>query len=408
MNFTHKKVVVVGGGAAGFFSAIVLADLKKDVEVIILEKTMQPLAKVKISGGGRCNVTHDCYEPQTLSLNYPRGSDVLKKAFYTFQPKDMIQWLQDRGVEVKVEHDGRIFPKSNSSSTIIQCFLQQAQDLNVSVRLHSEAESLEKLSDGWKVHLKEQEPIVCDCVVLATGGLKKSYELFTQLGHSLIEPVPSLFTFNIEDQRIDGLSGLSVSSVKLSIEGTSFSSRGPLLITHWGISGPGVLRLSAIAARYLYDQKYHAVVSVNWAPDLAEQKVREELLAMKNEFSNRPMSHTPGFGIPKNLWKRLLEFCSISEEKLWAHFSKKDVHELVQAISKTQFQINGKSTNKDEFVTCGGVPWKEVDHKTMESKISKGLFFTGEVLDSDGITGGFNFQNAWTTAWLAAHAIADR
>ncbi|MBM3207076.1 MAG: NAD(P)/FAD-dependent oxidoreductase [Chlamydiae bacterium] len=407
MNFTYNRVVVVGGGAAGFFTAIVLADLKKDVEVIILEKTMQPLAKVKISGGGRCNVTHDCYDPQTLSMNYPRGSDVLRKAFYTFQPKDMIQWLQDRGVEIKIEHDGRIFPKSNTSSTIIECFLKQAKDLNVKVQLHSEVQQLQKLEDGWRVQTKDQGSIDCDYLVLATGGLKKSYELFTQLGHTLIEPVPSLFTFNIKDERLDDLSGVSVSNAKLSIEGASFSSQGPLLITHWGVSGPGVLRLSAFAARYLHDSDYDATLCVNWAPQYAEHEVRESLLSLKKENSAKPIAYTPAFGIPKNLWKKLLEFCHIFEDKLWAHLSKQELHQLVQVIVKSQFKIQGKSTNKDEFVTCGGVSWKEVDHKTMESKVCKGLFFVGEVLDSDGVTGGFNFQNAWTTAWIAAHAIGD-
>lgn len=405
MSYSIKRIGIIGGGAAGFFAALIAAKLAPSSEVIIFEKTRQPLAKVKISGGGRCNVTHHCFDPITLSRYYPRGEDVLKKAFYTFQPQDMIDWLESKGVSLKVEADGRMFPSTNTSQTIIDCFTKEAKTLGVKIQLESEVLLIEKTSDGLCAHLKDGSQVVCKSILLATGGLQRSYALAEALGHTIIPPVPSLFTFNIKDPRLEKLSGVAASHVKVAIEGSGIEAVGPLLITHWGVSGPAILRLSAWGARYLADKGYKANLIVNWAPDVAEHKVREALIECKNTNASKPISATSLFGLPKNLWKKLVEFCQMPENKLWAHLSKSDLHALMQVVSRSVFAIDGKSTYKDEFVTCGGIPWKEIDPKTMQSRLCKGLFFAGEVVDSDGITGGFNFQNAWTTGWIAAHAM---
>lgn len=407
MSQSINRIGIIGGGAAGFFAAIVAASLAPSSEVIIFEKTRQPLAKVKISGGGRCNVTHNCFDPVALSRYYPRGEDVLKKAFYTFQPQDMIDWLESKGVALKVEADGRMFPSTNTSQTIIDCFMKEAKALGVKIQLESEVLQIEKMERGLLAHLKDGTAIECNSILLATGGLQRSYALAEALGHTVIPPVPSLFTFNIKDRRLEELSGVAASSVKVAIEGSSIESKGPLLITHWGVSGPAILRLSAWGARVLAEKGYKANLLVNWAPDLSEQKVRELLIECKNGNPSKPISLTPLFTLPKNLWKKLVEFCGIPEAKLWAHLSKSDLHALVQVVSRSVFPIDGKSTYKDEFVTCGGIPWKEIDPRTMQSRLCKGLFFAGEVVDSDGITGGFNFQNAWTTGWIAAHAMTS-
>jgi predicted Rossmann fold flavoprotein len=402
-----KTIGVIGGGAAGFFAALNLAIFRSDVKVIIFEKTRQPLAKVKISGGGRCNVTHHCFDPAVLSKYYPRGSDVLKRAFYTFQPTDMIEWLQERGVELKTEKDGRMFPVSNSSSTIIDCFLKLAKDLQVNIELESEITSIEKGEKSLLLHRREQEPVMCDSVLLATGGFQRSYELAKNVGHTVIDAVPSLFTFNISDPRLEDMSGVSAQSARVSLDESTLSAEGPLLITHWGLSGPSILRLSAWAARILHERKYQGTLIVHWASDHTEKDVREALVNARSEHSSKIISLTPFFGLSKKLWKRLTDFCQIEENKVFSHLSKADLHSLVQVIVNSRFSILGKSTNKDEFVTCGGIPWKEIDPKTMQSKVCPGLYFAGEVVDSDGITGGFNFQNAWTTGWIAAKAMAS-
>ena len=405
---SKRRIGIIGGGAAGFFAALIAAEIDKEAEVIIFEKTRQPLAKVRVSGGGRCNVTHNCFDPQVLSSHYPRGAESLKKLFYEFQPQDMINWLSDRGVSLKVEADGRMFPVSNSSSTIIDCFVKQAQVLGVQIRLESEILRIEKTEWGLTVHTKEDDRIDCDAVLLATGGAQRSYLLAQGLGHTMMPAVPSLFTFNIKDLRIDELSGVAVNHVKISIEGSGIHAEGPLLITHWGMSGPAVLRLSAWAARYLSEKEYKGVLVINWVPMLAEHQVREALLEAKRGSASKAICLTPLFALPKNLWRKVLAHCHILDTKLFAHLSKVDVHELVQALCHSRFTIDGKSTNKEEFVTCGGIPWKEINQKTMESKLCKGLYFAGEVVDTDGITGGFNFQNAWTTGWIAAHAMTHR
>lgn len=403
---THKRRLgIIGGGAAGFFAALVAAKLSPETEVIIFEKTRQPLAKVKISGGGRCNVTHNCFDPVALSRFYPRGSDVLKKAFYTFQPQDMIDWLEEKGVFLKVESDGRMFPTTNTSQTLIDCFYKEAKALGVKIELESDIIRIEKVEEGLILVDKGEKRVRCDSVLMATGGLHRSYTLAEDLGHTSVPPVPSLFTFHVKDTRLQEMSGVAVSPVKVSIEGSGIDAEGPLLITHWGMSGPAILRLSAWGARYLAEKSYLVTLLVNWVAELSEQKVREQILECKNANASKQVVFTPLFGIPKNLWRKFTEHCQIPENKPWAHFSKADLHSLVQTLCRSSFAMEGKSTYKDEFVTCGGIPWKEIDPKTMQSKVCQGLYFAGEVVDTDGITGGFNFQNAWTTAWIAAHAM---
>lgn len=400
-----KTLVVIGGGAAGFFGAIVAAGLDPSAQVILLEKTRQPLAKVRISGGGRCNVTHDCYDPKHLSTYYPRGHAVLRHLFYRFHPQHMIEWLKERGVEVKVEADGRIFPVTDSSKTIIDCFLLEAKKLGIDIQLEQEVTRIEKSNGRFVIHIKDKIPLVCDKVLLATGGLARSYHLAEELGHKIIPPVPSLFTLNIEDARIEGLSGISVAETKVSLVGSDLEAQGPLLITHWGMSGPAILKLSSFGARFLSELDYKAKLKVNWVPKLNEESLRKHLMEEKKNSSSKPVVSTPLFSLPKNLWKRLVLSSQMPEERLWAHFSKEEMRHLVDTLHRSLFRIEGKSTYKEEFVTCGGIPWEEISSKTMESKVCSGLYFAGELIDADGVTGGFNFQNAWTTAWVAAHAM---
>ncbi len=407
MSTDILRIAIIGGGAAGYFSALIAAQLDPAAEVIIFEKTRQPLAKVKISGGGRCNVTHHCFDPKKLSTCYPRGSQPLKQAFYSFQPQDMIDWLQERGVDLKVEKDGRMFPSSNSSSTIISCFQNRAKELGVKVVLEKEILQIQKHEDTFSLMGKEGLICEADKVLLATGGHPKSYALALHLGHKIVPPVPSLFTLNCIDERLNGLSGVSLPEVRLKLDQSDFQSEGPLLFTHWGLSGPAILRLSAWNARFLAERNYSAKLIVDLCPGYSYHQVRECFLANKQTLLSKPIHSTPLFLLPKHVWKKWMDALEISEHKVWAHFSKSDLHACVEAMKQTELIIEGKSAYKEEFVTCGGIPWDEIDAKKMESKICSGLHFAGEVIDTDGITGGFNFQNAWTTGWIAAHAMTS-
>lgn len=400
-----KRIACIGGGAAGFFCALNIASARPDVEVIILEKTRQPLSKIKISGGGRCNVTHHCFDPQALSKNYPRGHDFLKKAFYSFQPKDMIAWLEERGVPVKVEPDGRMFPRSNTSSTIIECFLKEAQALGVKILLESDVTQIQPQEDGLVVHIRDRDPLLCDKVLLATGGNHRSYYLAEGVGHTPVSAVPSLFTFNIKDERLDGISGVSVPLARVSIDATDVETLGPLLITHWGLSGPAILRLSAWGARDLAERGYEAKLKVSWVGEKKDVEVKESLNTQRLSSGSLKVDQTPLFSLPKSLWKKLTEHAGIPLNRVFGQMTKKEMQSLYEALTCSIFHVTGKSTNKDEFVTAGGIPLSEIDLKTMQSKICPHLFFAGEVIDVDGITGGFNFQNAWTTAWIAARAM---
>lgn len=408
-NAEVYDVLVIGGGAAGFFGAISVAEHYDGyVKIAILERGNQVLSKVKISGGGRCNVTHDCLEPKALIKHYPRGMKSLIGPFHHFGPSDTIEWFTQRGVGLKVEDDGRMFPETNSSQTIIDCLTDEAETSGIEVYKKFGVKSVSIKEDTIELGLASGECLMTRFLLIATGGtrLAAGTALFISLEHNLMPAVPSLFTFTIEDDLINGLSGLSVSHVEIHILNTAFKAQGPLLITHWGISGPGVLKLSSMAARELAEKDYTFKISVNWCPSIELEKL---FLLKRKEWGKRQVStRSPLASIPKRLWLRFCENADISQDVTWSQLSKNAEESVKYQIRKTEFQVTGKSLNKEEFVTCGGVSLKEIDLKTMESKQHPNIHYAGEVIDVDGITGGFNFQNAWTTGYLAGRAIAEK
>lgn len=402
----NKQVIIIGGGAAGYFCALQLAELAPDTKITILEKGTQTLAKVKISGGGRCNVTHACFDPKELVQFYPRGHKELLGPFNRFQPADTIQWFADRGVELKVEDDGRMFPTTDSSQTIIDCFEKRAEERGVKVWTQAGVSAFRKTETGWEVEINKSNTIQADAVVLATGSSALMWDYVAQLGHTIISPVASLFTFTIKDKRIDGLAGVSSPLAEVSIEDSDFESSGPLLITHWGLSGPGILKLSAWAARFLAEKNYRFSIRVNWEGNRSLDEVLEVLKSWRNHSAKKlVVQHSP-FSFPNRLWSSLASK-HVGAEKKWADLSNAHLSAIAEEVAHGRYEVNGKSTFKDEFVTAGGISLKEVDFKTMQSKKSEGLFFAGEVLDIDAVTGGFNFQAAWTTATIAAQAISE-
>ena len=402
-------VVVAGGGPAGFFAAIRCAESNPDLRVLIIEKSSQTLGKVLISGGGRCNVTHACFDPAQLINFYPRGGMALRGAFTRFQPADTVKWFEERGVKLKTESDGRMFPVTDDSNTIANCLREAAKQAGVRVHLGTSLLRVEKTSSGrFMLELRKDASalhIQTKKLLIATGSDSKTREIVKSLGHSIAEPVPSLFTFNIKDKRIDGLAGLSVENATLKMD--SVTTRGPLLITHWGLSGPAVLRCSAWGARILFDKKYASPLTVNWLGDYKLDSALEVLQRNKDWRENarkKVTAHSAFSQIPIRLWKQLTEFIS---DKNWGDLSKAEMRKLAEELTAGEFMIQGKGQFKEEFVTCGGVNLKEVDFKTMQSRIVDSLFFAGEVLDIDGITGGFNFQSAWTTGWLAGNELGS-
>lgn len=405
------KIIIVGGGAAGFFGAIVLAELRPGAEVILLEAGAEPLAKVRISGGGRCNVTHACFEPAALVQAYPRGQKALRGAFSRFQPRDTLAWFAARGVALKTEADGRIFPVSDDSETIVECLKRSATAAGVKLRVRSPVTSLERLGDQspqFEVRTKDGTPFQGDRVLLATGSSPVGYRLAAALGHRLMEPVPSLFSFTIPAHTgIRDLAGVSVAGVQLTLQvGTErLSQSGDLLITHWGMSGPGILKLSAWGARALHDRHYEGELWVNWCHPHTGAEVKAALDTMKIQEARKQVINYRPFQLPQRLWQFLLETQQIPVEKRWADLSKSEMQRMIQALTQNSYPVRGKGAFKDEFVTCGGVDLKTVDFKTMASRCCPGLYFAGEILDIDGLTGGFNFQSAWTTGWLAAQGI---
>lgn len=399
--------VIVGAGAAGFFGAIRCAECHPDDQVILLEKTRQPLAKVRISGGGRCNVTHACFEPNLLVRNYPRGSKELRGPFTRFQPKDTIQWFESRGVKLKVEEDGRMFPVTDSSETIIQCLQQAAKKAGVDIRLERGIERIQKKEEGFLLTLTTEETLTCDRLLMATGSNSKVYSLLQNLGHTCVPLVPSLFTFNVPDSPLLDLAGISVPEVHLKIPQVGLEQTGPLLITHWGFSGPAVLKLSAWGARLLHDLNYQTSFVINWLPAYAEESVRKILSDAKQSGSAKQVGSESPVDLPKQLWRRLVQVAGIDVELRWSSLSKKQMQDLLNSLRASKFNIQGKTTYKQEFVTCGGIDLAEVDFKTMESRVCPHLYFAGEILNIDGITGGFNFQNAWTTAWIAGGSMSE-
>lgn len=396
-------IVIVGGGAAGFFTAINIVEKNPSYKVAILERGKEVLTKVKVSGGGRCNVTHACFVPNDLVKFYPRGEKELRGPFHQFCSGDTIEWFEKHGVELKIEEDGRMFPVSNSSQTIIDCFTQTAKKLGINVLTGQSVQSLFKGNDYWKIETNVAN-YSCEKIVLATGSNPKIWDLLSEIGHTIITPVPSLFTFNIKDKRIKNLMGVSaVASVK--VKNSNLEASGPLLITHWGMSGPGILRLSAWGARELADKKYQFAIEVNWLYEITLEEAEEKLKELKLEHSKKAVSKKSPFEFPNRLWESLVFASEISEETNWADLTKKQLQNLALQLTKGEFQVNGKSTFKEEFVTAGGIDLKEINFKTMESKIHDNLFFAGEIINVDAITGGFNFQNAWTGGFIVAEAI---
>ena len=402
-----QQAIVIGGGAAGFFAAIACAEANPEMQVTILEKSQHVLQKVKISGGGRCNVTHACFDPRELVEFYPRGEKELLGPFHRFQPSDMMEWFADRGVDLKIEDDNRVFPTSDDSQTIIDCLEMMASASGVDVQTGVAVTSLDKdeNTDKWIVKTNDAE-FEADSVLVAAGSSKVLWGVLRKLGHHIVNPVPSLFTFNIRDKRIKGLSGISVPNGEVAVANSDLVESGPLLITHWGLSGPGILKLSAWGAFELADRSYFFPILVNWAADLEPEEVIEALVEEKEANPRKRIQNHAMFGIPLRLWKALAEHAKIKHTDNWADISNKKMESFVNEITACFLQVTGKSTFKDEFVTAGGVDLKEIDFKRFESKKHKGLFLAGEILNIDALTGGFNFQAAWTGAWLAGHAMA--
>lgn len=399
-----KQVIIIGGGAAGFFAAINCAIKNPAYQITILERTSTVLNKVKISGGGRCNVTHACFDPKDLVKFYPRGEKQLLGPFNRFNPTNTLQWFADRGVKIKRETDGRMFPVTDSSQTIIDCFMGEVKRLGIQIKYSTGLSNLVPDGDNWLVHTTGGQVIKADAVVVTAGSSHGVWDTLKQLGHTIVPPVPSLFTFNIKDERIKGLEGLSVPQAQVSVVNTKLQASGPLLITHWGMSGPAILRLSAWGARALSAINHHFEIEVNWI-STETNEVKDTLKHYKQNHPKKGVTTTPLFDIPKRLWERITAQHIAKAGCNYADLSNSMIDALAAEITRARYKVAGKSTNKDEFVTAGGVDLAEVDFRTMQSKKHTNLYFAGEVLDIDAITGGFNFQAAWTTAYIASQTI---
>lgn len=408
MVLNSRRVLVVGGGAAGFFAAIACAEANPGAHVALYEATAHPLAKVRVSGGGRCNTTHACPEPRELVKRYPRGGRELLGPFNRFGPRETIAWFAARGVELKTESDGRMFPVTDDSGTIVDCLRRAADQAGVKVFTSMGVRRMEKAGEIFQVEFTDNSVGEYDRVLLATGGNKSSVGpvIATQLGHTLEKAVPSLFTFHIDDARIRGLEGLSVPAATTMVKGGKLKETGGLLITHWGMSGPAILKLSAWGARELAERDYKFTLVVSWSEGRTVAQALETLVAARQANLKKQIATWNPFALPSRLWERLIIAARITPETVWTSVSNHSLQALAGQVAGAEFAVEGKSLNKDEFVTCGGVRLREVDFKTMESRVCPGLHFAGELLDIDGITGGFNFQAAWTTGWLAGRAMA--
>ncbi len=407
---SKRRVIVCGGGAAGFFAAIACAEASPDVEVWLLEKGPQFLSKVRISGGGRCNVTHACFDPLALAENYPRGGKALIGPFHRFQPRDTVEWFARRGVRLKTEQDGRMFPTTDSSETIVECLVNAARKARVQMWTRRSLESaVRKILGGFTTVLSTGETADCDSLILASGGCRTASAgaLAESLGHRIEPPAPSLFTFHIDSPWLKDLPGLSVEDVEVSIPSTKLQERGPLLVTHWGVSGPAILKLSAWGARTLQSLGYRFILRLNWLPGCNAETTAAALHSHKNEHPAKLVVSVSIQPLPARLWEKLVAEAGIPQTTRWTVISRTQLASLVNALCRMELTVVGKSLNKDEFVTCGGVRLREVDFKTMESRICPGLHFAGELLDIDGVTGGFNFQAAWTTGWIAGRSAAN-
>ncbi|NET52171.1 MAG: NAD(P)/FAD-dependent oxidoreductase [Merismopedia sp. SIO2A8] len=442
-----NQVVVVGGGAAGVFGAIACAEANPSARITVLEAGRSPLSKVKISGGGRCNVTHACFAANELVTYYPRGHRALRGAFQRFQPENTVEWFFQRGVPLKTEGDGRMFPTTDDSQTIIDCLLKTASQYHIDIRTRTPVASVERVLDSsptvsatsatrasltfsehpaspdylvspkqlasseqlFRVKLKSGKTLRCDRLLLATGSHPSGQRMAQTLGHTIETPVPSLFTFTIADTHLRSLAGVAIDpvQVRLVVEGCKpLEQEGALLITHWGMSGPAILKLSAWGARMLYGCGYRAILRVNWLPSLNHEALRQQLQSVKQHWARKAIATASPFSMPRRFWRYILHRAAIDQQIRWADLSKVQLHRLTQTLLQDQYDIAGKGVFKDEFVTCGGVRLKEINFKTMESRHCPGLFLAGEILDVDGVTGGFNFQSAWTTGWLAGQALA--
>ncbi len=404
---TSYDILIIGGGAAGFFTAINAAEMNPEASIALLERGKEVLAKVKVSGGGRCNVTHAQFDPKELSQNYPRGEKELLGPFHSFMTGDTISWFEARGIELKIEEDGRMFPVTDSSQTIIDCFISEVERLGIELLRSHSVKSIAKFEERWLVNTTTLV-LESKTLVVATGSNPKIWKLLERLDHTIIPPVASLFTFNIKDGRIIDLPGVATqASVKVmgANQKIALESEGPLLITHWGLSGPAILKLSAWGARILEPMQYRFPIKVNWLCDISELLALEKLMELKTENPKQTLFKYPQFELPKRLWQNLIKAAGIDPTETWAGISKKKLQNLANQLTESHFEVEGKSTFKEEFVTAGGVDLKEVNFKTFESKLHKNLYFAGEVLNIDAITGGFNFQNAWTGGYMVAKAL---
>lgn len=410
----NYDILIIGGGAAGFFTAINAAELNTNFKIAILERGKEVLTKVRISGGGRCNVTHAEFIPKELSKKYPRGEKELLGPFHSFMTGDTIEWFEKRGVALKIEEDGRMFPESDNSQTIIDCFLSETNRLGIDILMNHSVQKIEKEIEFWNLETTQGD-FQSKNLVIATGSNPKIWKLLEGLGHTIVPPVPSLFTFNIKDNRITDLSGISTNATLKIISkpsplggaGGGLESEGPLLITHWGLSGPAILKLSAWAARELNALDYNFALQVNWLEYLSFDETLEQLKKIKNDNGKQLVAKYPQFELPKRLWQSLVNAVGIDLETKWAEINKNQLQNLANQLTQCQFEVDGKSTFKEEFVIAGGVELKEIDFKTFESKLHRNLFLAGEVLNIDAITGGFNFQNCWTGGYLVAKAISE-
>ena len=404
-----KRLIVIGGGAAGFFCAVNAARLNPQLEVIILEKSNKLLSKVKVSGGGRCNVTHACYSIAEMIKKYPRGSAFLKKAFHHFFTNDTIAWFAERDVVLKTEADGRMFPVTNSSQTIIDCLMKEANKYNVEIRMNKEVKGIYAADGKLNVSINNEDVITADFICIASGGYPKliQYGWLKKSNHAVEEPVPSLFTFNMPGNSITALMGVVVENTVVKIVGTKLSESGPLLITHWGMSGPAVLKLSAWGARELAKAEYAFSILVNWIPEFNENSLRDKMQQLRFELAALKIINRNSFALPNRLWEYLLVQSGIHPDLRWADLPAKEQNKLIKNLCAQEFAVKGKTTFKEEFVTAGGIELNEIDFNTMQSKKYPGLFFAGEIMNVDGITGGYNFQNAWTTGWIAGKTIGS-
>lgn len=407
-------LIVIGGGAGGCFGAInykskfinTSAATIPNKKVLIIEKQNKLLQKVKVSGGGRCNVTNACFDPKTLVEHYPRGHKELLGAFYRFQPADMMEWLENNGVALKVEENNKVFPVSDNSQTIIDCFLKKIKKLDIKINFGEEVIKVMKQEEVFEVTTTKNK-YYSKQLLIATGGFNKpkAYEWISQLGHTIIPPIPSLFTFNIAEKAITALQGISINPVRVSISSCHIEVTDSLLITHWGFSGPVILKLSAFGAKCLYENKYKLPVTIDWLPEYTNEQLEEIFNSWKNLHPKSHLKNEKLDKIPKRLWEYFIH-AIVNTPTNWSEISKKQINLLINKLKNDVYRLNGKTTFKEEFVTCGGVDLKEVDFKTMESKLIKGCYFSGEVLNIDAVTGGFNFQAAWTTSWIAAQNMS--